>query len=188
MTCASVTRPSRGISPEGRGELLEVMTELPLAEVEELAAGLHAAHALEQELEVRVALDEVEVFRVDDEQRRRREMVEKARVPLCQQSQVFLADAPFEAGAAAPHPLDEHPGLRLEVDHQVRRGGAWPQGSIDFFVESELVARQRKAREQRILVEQEIGDRGFCEHVGLRERLEHARALEQEEQLRRQRE
>jgi hypothetical protein len=52
-------------------------------------------------------------------------------------------------------------------------------------VQGELVARQRDAREQQVLVEQEIRDRRPREHVGLLERLDHARALEQEEELRR---
>jgi len=61
------------------------------------------------------------------------------------------------------------------------------QHFVDLLVERELVRRQREAREQRVLVEQEVGHHRPREHVGLRERLQHARALEQEKELHRQR-
>src|SRR5690606_22878199 len=53
-----------------------------------------------------------------------------------------------------------------------------------LLVERELVAREREPREKRVLVEQEVADDGAAEHVRLRERLQHARALEEEEELR----
>jgi len=113
-------------------------------------------------------------------------VVEEARVALGEQRQVVLADSPLVGGGPAPHPLHQRRGRRLQVDDQIRGRRARPQHVVDLAVQREFVLRQREPREQRILVEQEVADRGAAEHVGLGERLEHARALKQEKQLRRQ--
>src|SRR5258705_4252470 len=88
-------------------------------EVEELAAALHRAQPADQQLEIGVALDEVEVLGIHGQHRRRVVVMEEARVALRQQRQVLLADAAFVSGGAAPYPLGEHCRLRLQIDDQI---------------------------------------------------------------------
>ena len=59
---------------------------------------------------------------------------------------------------------------------------------VDLLVERVLVVGQVEPREQRILVEQEVGDGRLAEHVELRQLAQLVGALEQERELRRQRE
>src|SRR4249920_1502886 len=113
------------------------------AEVEELAAALHRAQAADQQLEVGVALDEVEVLGIHGQHRRRVVVMEEACVALRQQREVFLADAALVAGGAAAHPLGEHRRLRLQVDDQIRHGCARAQCVVHLLIEAELVAVQR---------------------------------------------
>ena len=111
-------------------------------------------------------------------------MVEEPRVAFGEQGQVIVADPAFEERGAAPDAFDKDSRLGLQVHHQVRHRGVRAQRVVDALVERELVAGQRYAREQGILVEQEIRYRGAPEHVGLCERLDLLGALEEEEELR----
>src|SRR5258705_11317502 len=104
------------------------------AKIEELAATLHRAQPADQQLEIGVALDEVEVFRVHRQYRRRVVVVEEARVALRQHSEILLAKAALVAGGAATHPLGEDRRLRLQVDDQVRHGRARAQGVVHLLV------------------------------------------------------
>src|SRR5204863_8915181 len=107
--------------------------------------------------------------------------MEKARIALGEESEIRLAQRPLIAARAAAHALDQRRRLRLQVDDEIRRRGARSQRLVDLVIERELIARERQARKQRVLVEQEVGDDRPAEHVGLRERLDQPRALEKEE-------
>ena len=113
--------------------------------------------------------------------------MEEVRVAFRQQREVFVGDAALESRPAPLHALDQHLRPRLQVDHEVRHRRARRERRVDALVERELVAAEREAREERVLVEQEIRHRRAREEVRLRERLELPRALEEEEELRRQR-
>ena len=67
-------------------------------------------------------------------------------------------------------------------------GGLRLQVPVHLLVQRVLVVGQVEAREQRVLVEQEIGHRRLPEHVELRELAQLVDALEQERELRGQRE
>ena len=56
------------------------------------------------------------------------------------------------------HALDQRVGRGLQVDDQVGRGRLRRELGVDLLVEPELVVGQRQAREQRVLLEQEVGD------------------------------
>ncbi len=114
-------------------------------------------------------------------------MVKEPRVALGEEGKVVLADAALVSGGATPHPLDQRRGLCLQVDHQFRLGRLRADRVIDLLVQHELVRGERGAGKERILVNQEIGDHGPAEQVGLHERLELSDSLEQKKELRRQR-
>ena len=91
--------------PQDRGPLLPRAAtqyrERCSSEAEELAPGFHSAHPRNEQLEVGVALDEVQVLGIDDEQGRSRVVVEEARVALGEQGQIILRDATLEPGRPA---------------------------------------------------------------------------------------
>src|SRR5207244_5282980 len=96
-------------------------------------------------------------------------------------------DTALVASPAAPYSFYQRAGRCLQINNEVRHRRPRTQRLVDFLVQGQLVARQRDAREKRVFVEEEIGHRRLAGHVGLNQRLEHSGALEQEEQLRRQR-
>src|SRR4029079_2679327 len=89
--------------------------------------------------------------------------------------------------AALGNALDQRFRLRLQVDDQIGNDGLGFQVRIDLLVQGEFVVRQIQLREQRVLVEQEVGDRRAAEQVRLRQRPDLVDALEEEVELRRQR-
>src|SRR5881394_1174023 len=152
------------------------------AEVEEFPAALHRAQPADEQLEIGVALDEVEILGIHRQHRRRVVVVEEARVAVGEEGEVFLADAAFVAGGAAAHALGEHRGLRLQVDDKVGRRRAGTQRIVDLLIQGELVLVQRQAGEKRVLVDEEVADRRLGEKIELRQRFEHARPLEKKKQ------
>ena len=75
----------------------------------------------------------------------------------------------------------------LQIDHQVRGHRLGGDLLVDLAVQRELVGVQGQLREQPILLHHEIADPHHCEHVGLAQILELTHALEQEEELGRER-
>jgi len=82
--------------------------------------------------------------------------------------------------------LDQFPGWRLQIDDEVGRWCLRSQLREDLLIELQLVVGQRESREQRVLVEQEVGKEQFLEHVQLAQIRQLLYALEQEEELGRQ--
>src|SRR6266568_7546746 len=96
--------------------------------------------------------------------------------------------SPVEELAAAAQPLVQDLRLRLEVDDEIGSRSLRLQRVVDLLIQMQLFARERQAREQRILLDEKIADREPGEQVHLRELAQLAYPLEKEEQLRRQRE
>jgi hypothetical protein len=115
-------------------------------------------------------------------------MIEEMRVGLVEPLEVAALDLALEGVAAPAYTLDQHLDRRLQPDHQIRHRQVDAELLIDLLVEPQLVVVQIKAREQPILLEQEVGDAGRRKQVALLPLLHLTRALEQEEQLGRQRE
>jgi hypothetical protein len=80
----------------------------------------------------------------------------------------------------------QHLDGRLQVDDQVRHGRVDRQPFVDLLVQRVLLVVERDAREQAVLVEQEVGDAHGREQVGLLQRLHLPRALEQEDRAARE--
>ena len=127
------------------------------------------------------------LFAVDDEQRRGFVAMEKFAVAVGQALQVVGIHAALELHAAPLDALLQRVDRRLQVDHQVGRRRLRGEVGVDLLVQLEFVVVQIQAREQHVLVDQEIRHRAGAEQVALRQVAQLARALEQEMQLRRQR-
>src|SRR5512143_2140876 len=86
-TCPACRLPMVGTKPSPRrsavarrSSAMSWTTRIGSGAAEELAPALHAAHVLEQQLEIGLARDEVQVLGVDDQHRRGGVVVEEARV------------------------------------------------------------------------------------------------------------
>ena len=152
-----------------RGESSRRGAASGMAEVEELARAAHRCDALEQQVEVRGLVDEIEPLAVDDQQRRRVVLVEIAAVARRPAARGTLRDRALEVDAAPaararsaspPAPAGRSPG---------RAPASAASGAVDLLVQRVLVVGQVEPREQRVLVEQEIGHGGAAEHVALRQ-------------------
>ena len=113
--------------------------------------------------------------------------VEVAAVGVGEAREVVRRDRALEVDAAPVHALDQRLDRRLQVDDEIGRRRLRLQVRVDLLVERVLGVGQVEPREQRILVEQEIGDRRAPEHVELADAAQLVDALEQERELRRQR-
>ena len=82
---------------------------------------MDAAH---KQFEILLPVDEIEVFAIDDQQGRGLVMLEEFRVSVDQFRQVGLVDLALITATAATHPLHQGGWGGLQVDYQVRRGGA----------------------------------------------------------------
>src|SRR5439155_9291753 len=105
------------------------------AEVEELAPALHAAHPGHEQLEIRVALDEIEILGVDDQHRSGGVVVEEPRVALGEHRQIFFTDTALVASPAAPYPFYQRAGRRLQINNEVRHRRPRTQRLVDFLVQ-----------------------------------------------------
>src|SRR5215467_2037334 len=156
--------------------------------VEELAVAAHRADALDQQIEIPVFVREIQALGVHDQDRHSGEMIEEAVVAVGEQGEVFRGDRSLEFYAAAAHTLDQGAGLRLEIDHEVGTRRLRLERVEDLLVQVQLVPVEREAREQRVLLEQEIAHRDAAEQVELRQLAQLRDPLEEEEELSRQRE
>src|SRR5713101_76705 len=156
--------------------------------VEKLAVAAHRSHALDEQVEVAILPHEVELFGIHDQDGAPVEMVEKTVVAVCEQGEILTGDRPLEFYPAPAHPLVQDLRLRLEVDDEI---GFWSlrlEGVVYLLIQMQLFARERQAREQRVLLEEKIADGEPGEEIHLRELPQLPNPLEKEEQLRRQRE
>src|SRR5437773_1963108 len=165
-----------------------VIRVILVSPVKELAAAAHRSHALDEQVEVAVLAHEVERFRIHDQDGAPVEMIEKAVVAVREQGEILIGDRPLEFYPAPAHPLVQDLRLRLEVDDEIGFRSLRLERVVNLLIQVQLFARERQAREQRVLLEEKIADREPREEVHLRELAQLAYPLEKEEQLRRQRE
>src|SRR5258707_10941529 len=154
--------------------------------VEELAAPAHRADALDEQIEVAVVVHEVELVGIQDQDGTPVEVIEETAVAVGEQGKIFRADRTPEFYAPPAHALIERGRLRLQVDDQVGPRGLGLERVEYLLVQVQLVARERQAREKRVLFQEEIAHGQPVEQVHLRELAQLADPLEQEKKLRRQ--
>ena len=136
---------------------------------------------------MRVVADEVDFARIHDQQRRRVVAVEEACVGIDQALQILALHALLVANAAPRDALLQHVDRGLQVNHQVRDRRVDREALVYLLIQRVFLVIEGHAREQPVLVEQEIRDPHRCEQIGLTQLLQLAHALEQEIQLGRQR-
>jgi hypothetical protein len=84
----------------------------------------------------------------------------------------------------AAQALDQHLGRGLEVDDEVRRRHVAGQQVEEALIDEQFVVVQVQVREDLVLVEQVVADRGLQEQVGLPQARQLAMPVQQVEQLR----
>src|SRR5262245_47149063 len=152
-----------------------------------MAAMLHAQDRLQQLLIVGFAVDRVNGRGVDDQQRRRIEIVEEASVRVSETFEIVRLDQLLVRNAATRHALQQNLRRRLQINDQIRCRRIQLERVRDLVVETELVGIEIELGEEPVFLQQEVGYTNRREHVALPNLLDLARALKQEEQLRRQR-
>ena len=100
----------------------------------------------------------------------------------------MLRDRTLIVDAAFVHAIDQGGHRRLQIDDQIGRRRLRLQMRIHLVVERKLVVIEIEPCEQRVLVEQEVGNRRAAEHVELGQAADLVHPLEQKIELRRQRE
>src|SRR5882762_2348689 len=165
-----------------------VIRVILVSPVEELAVAAHRADALDEQLEVAILAHEVELFRIHDQDGAPVEMIEKAVVAVREQGEILIGDRPLEFYPAPAHPLVQDLRLRMEVDDATGFRSLRLERVVYLLIQMQLLPREREAREQRVLFEEKIADGEPGEEIHLRELPQLAYPLEEEEQLRRQRE
>src|SRR5882672_3374512 len=156
--------------------------------VEKLAVAAHRARALDEQVEVVVLAHEIEPLGVHDQHGTRAVMVEETAVAVGEQGEIFPGDRPLEFYAAPAHAFVQDLRLSLQVDDQIGLRGLRLERVVYLLVQIQLFARERQAREQRVLLEEKIADGEPGEEVHLSELPQLAYPLEKEEKLRRKRE
>src|SRR5258707_13568448 len=156
--------------------------------VEKLAVAAHRARALDEQVEVVVLAHEIEPLGVHDQHGTCGVMVEETAVAVGEQGEIFPGDRPLEFYAAPAHAFVQDLRLRLEVDDQIGLRGLGLERVVYLLIQMQLFARERQAREQRVLLEEKIADGEPGEEVHLSELPQLAYPLEKEEKLRRKRE
>src|SRR5258708_28744464 len=154
--------------------------------VEELAVAAHRSHALDEQAEVVVLAHEIEPLGVHDQHGTRAVMVEETAVAVGEQGEIFPGYRPLEFYPAPAHPLVQDLRLRLEVDDEIGFGSLRLERGLYLLIQIQLFGPERQAREQRVLLEAEIGDRAPGEKAHLREPPQLDYPLDKEEQRGRQ--
>ena len=81
------------------------------------------------------------------------------------------------------HTLDQRGHRRLQIDHEIRCRRLRLEVGVDLVVEREFVVAEIEAREQRVLVEEEVRHGRAPEKVELVQSPDLVDALEQEVEL-----
>jgi hypothetical protein len=114
--------------------------------------------ALEEELEVFTALDEVDVGGVDDEEVRGGVAEEEMFVGAGDFLDVFGGDVGFVPGGFLGDAGAEDFGLGLEIDDQVRGGDVRREGFVVALVELEFGVVEIEVGEDAVFFHEEIGE------------------------------
>src|SRR5258708_36358111 len=146
-----------------------VIRVILVSPVEELAVAAIRSDAIDEQLEVASLAHEVELFRIHDQHGAPVEMIEKTVVAVREQGEILTGDGPLEFCPAPAHPLVQELRLRLEVDDQIGFRSLRLERVVNLLIQVQLFARERQAREQRVLLEEKIADRDPGEEVHLRE-------------------
>src|SRR5439155_24226628 len=160
----------------------------PGAKIEELALTAHAGHPFQEQVDVARIVDEVETLAVHDQQWRILVAIKEPRIGIREPREIIGRNRALEIDAAAMHALDQRRYRRLQIDDQIGRGRLRFQMRVDLFIERVFVIGKIETRKERIFVEQKVGDRRPAKKIKLGKAPQLIGALEQERELRRQRE
>ena len=138
---------------------------------------------MQQQFEIAVALGEVEVLAVDDQQRGGVVMIEEVAIAARQFGQVVFAQVALVTASALLDPFHQRDRIGLQVDHQIRRAGLRLEAVVKLAVEAEFGFVQDQAGEQHVLFQHEIGDAGRAEQFALAESARLFHSGDQEKQL-----
>src|SRR5712664_846525 len=116
--------------------------------------------ALEEELEIFAALDEVDVGSVDDEEVGGGVAEEEMFVGAGDFFDVFGGDVGFITGGFFGDASAEDFGLGLEVDDQVGSGNVRSEGLVIALVKLELFVVEIEIGEDAVLFHEEVGEEG----------------------------
>src|SRR5438552_172594 len=144
---------------------------------------LAAGDGTDQVVQVLLALREVDVARVDDEQRSFVPAVEEIVVGARQLGQVVGVEPALELPSALLDAPEQDVEAGLQVDDQVGLQDAGPEVLVDALVEAELVRVERDRGEDPVLGEQVVRDGHAVEEILLEQVLLLLEAREQEEEL-----
>ena len=116
--------------------------------------------ALEEELEVFAALDEVDVGSIDDQEIGGGVAEEEMFVGAGDFLDVFGGDAGLLAGSFLGDAGAEDFGIGLEIDDQVGSGNVRGEGFVIAFIELELFVVEIEIGKDAVLFHEEIGEHG----------------------------
>src|SRR5437588_8610185 len=148
-----------------------------------LGARLATRDGADQVVQVLLALREVDVAGVDDQERRLVPAVEEVVVGARELGEVLDIEAALELAAALLDAREQDVEPGLQVDDQVRLEDPRPEMLVDALVEGQLVGVERDRREDPVLREQVVRDGHAVEQVLLEQVLLLLEAGEQEEEL-----
>ena len=134
-----------------------------------MTATANAGKIVDQLLKVTVAIREVYFGGVDNEQWRFVVIQEKLAIGFVNLLKIGPLNAPFVGDATLLDAGHQHIGGGLQIDDQI--GYRCVQGEliVDLLVESHFVIVEIGLGEQAVFLNQEIGDFGRREHIGLLE-------------------
>src|SRR5690606_30243911 len=155
--------------------------------IEIVAAMPHGADLFEQQGEIAIAIGEIYLRGVDDQQWRIIVVQKEFAVGSVYFFEIGSVDALLVPDAALTDALRQHIGGGLQINHQIGRGCVQRQLLVDLVVERVFIGVEIDACEQSILGNEKVCDSGRCEQIALAPVLQLLCALEQEKQLRRQR-
>ena len=113
--------------------------------------------------------------------------MEESRIRFLQTLEIVAIDLLLVADAPPGNPLEQYIDRCLQIDHEIGNRRVDGESGIDLLVQPVLFVVQGQARKQPILVEQIVRDAHCVEEIVLTDVFELTRALEEKEQLRRQR-
>src|SRR5208282_6158849 len=132
-----------------------------------LAGALDLADQIAQIARIR---DKIDRGRLDHQQRGLVVVEEKIPVRRRDAFEVFQADIALKIAIALAQAFGQHVDPRRHEDHQIRLHHPLVEQAINVVVERQFVGRQILRREDPILGEEIIRDRGLCEEILLGER------------------
>jgi hypothetical protein len=128
-------------------------------------------------------MDEIQLIRVDNQERRLAIAEEVVIIGLVQAFYVLGQKCALIIPPPTPNPLQKNSGAGLEEDDEVRNRGSCAKEQVDLFVETELIFIQVEVGEDPILGEEIIAEGELTEEVVLGKAELLTVAVEEEEEL-----